>query len=128
MSTTIHQEIDLPAPLDRVFRALTESQQFSAFTGAPADIDTRPGGTFSCFGGMISGRTVELVPEQRIVQAWRAGNWDAGVYSIVRFELRREGHQTRLVLDQSGHPDGTDEHLRAGWPRMYWEPLKRFLA
>jgi len=84
-------------------------------------------GVFACFGGMITGRIIELVPNQRIVQAWRAGNWPAGIYSIVKFELAEQGGGTLLVLDQAGFPEGGKEHLEGGWKSNYWEPLKRFL-
>ena len=93
-------------------------------TGAPAQIDARDGGAFSCFGGMITGRNVELVPGQRVVQAWRAGNWDAGVYSIVRFELRPEGQGTRLVFDHTGYPEAMGSHLEAGWEANYWAHMR----
>ena len=95
---------------------------------APADIDPSPGGAFSCFGGRITGRNIELVPNRRIVQAWRAGTWPEGVYSIVRFELETHGADTKLTFDQSGFPDGNREHLESGWPKMYWEPLRVYLA
>lgn len=129
MSTTIHQEIKLDATPQRVFGALTDSAQFSTLTGgAPASIGRDEGGAFSCFGGMITGRQVELVPGKRIVQAWRAANWDEGVYSIARFDLVADGGTTRLIFDQSGFPAGQGEHLEAGWHKMYWEPLTRYLS
>ena len=129
MTEIIRQEIDLPASPERVYKALTDSKQFSAFTGgASADIAATAGGAFSSFGGMISGRMLDLVPNERIVQAWRAGNWDAGAYSIVRFDLTPQSRGTRLTLTQSGHPEGSDEHLKAGWPKMYFDPLKKFLS
>jgi activator of HSP90 ATPase len=61
--------------------------------GKPTEISREAGGTFALFGGYITGRHVELVPNERIVQAWRAGGWDPGVYSIAKFEL---GDQDRL--------------------------------
>jgi activator of HSP90 ATPase len=64
------------------------AKQFTAFSGAPAEIDREPGGTFSLFGGLIVGRNVELIPKERIVQAWRPADWEAGVYTLVRFELK----------------------------------------
>ena len=88
----------------------------------------KAGGAFSCFNGMITGRNVELIPNQRIVQAWRAGNWPEGVYSIVRFELNARGSNTKLTLDHAAFPDGAAEHLDGGWHKMYWEPLKKYLA
>lgn len=127
--TSIHQEVVFNASQRRIYEALTDAKQFSKFTGgAPAEIDHKAGGALSCFGGMITGRNIELVPNLRIVQAWRVGNWPPGVYSIVKFELQEMGHSTNLVLDQAGFPEGADEHLAPGWKTMYWEPLAKFLA
>lgn len=129
MSDRIHQEIVLPAPPKRVYEALTEEAQFSAVTGgAPARISAEEGGTFSCFGDRVVGRQVELVPNRRIVQAWRASNWDEGIYSVVRFELREDGDRTKLVFDQSGFPLDEKEHLEGGWKTMYWEPLQKYVT
>lgn len=96
--------------------------------GAPTDISREAGGSFSCFGGMISGRHIESVPNQRIVQAWHVGNWPAGVYSIVKIELKEQGAETKLILDHDGFPADNREHLDAGWKTNYWEPLAKHLA
>jgi activator of HSP90 ATPase len=126
--SSIHQEITLPAPPQRVYDALLQSAHFTRMTGAPAEIDAREGGNFSCFGGMIVGRNVELVPGQRVVQAWRAGNWPAGVYSIARFDLQPHGTGTRVVFDHTGFPANDAAHLEAGWEANYWKPLRESLA
>ena len=128
MADAIRQEIVFKASAKRVYDALLDSKQFSEFTGgAPAEISPEPGGALSCFGGMIRGRNIELVPNQRIVQAWRAGNWPEGVYSVVRFELETQGPGAMLTLHHAGFPDGNGEHLESGWHKMYWEPLKKYL-
>jgi len=93
--TFLHQEIDLKTTPARLYAVLLDSKQFSAFSHLPADIQSEPGGAFSMFGARILGRNVELVPNQRIVQAWRSAGWDPGVYSIVRFEFKEESTQTR---------------------------------
>src|SRR4051794_35972578 len=123
----IHQEVTFNASPERVYAALVESAQFSKLSGgAPAAISKEAGGTVSCFGGMIEGRQIELVPNKRIVQAWRAKNWGEGQYSIARFELKPSGKdQTTLVFDHDGFPEGQQEHLAAGWHANYWEPLKK---
>ena len=75
MSDPIHQEIVLSASPERVYQALTDAKQFSAVCGgAPTEISSEAGGAFSCFEGRIEGRNIELVANQRLVQAWRAGN------------------------------------------------------
>jgi activator of HSP90 ATPase len=126
--TAIHYEIDFKAAPQRIYTALLDARQFAAFTGMPAEIDSRPGGAFSLFGGMISGRNVEFVENQRIVQAWRPGSWDAGVYSIVHFELKARGSEATLFFDHTGFPAGPYDHLDAGWQGHYWGPMKKYLA
>jgi len=133
---SIHQEVVFKASRKRVYEALTDAKQFTKVTefteiknAAPAEISREAGGSFSCFGGVIVGRHVELVPNQRIVQAWRvAGAWDEGVYSIARFELREQGSETKIVFDHTGFPNGQGEHLAGGWKAHYWEPLAKYLA
>ena len=125
----IHQEITLPASPDRVYSALLDGAQFAKATGGrAAEIASGEGAAFSLFGGAIRGRHVELAPGEHIVQAWRAQNWPTGLYSIVRFTLTKDGNGTRLALDHSGYPEDQHEHLSAGWPQNYFEPLKKFFS
>jgi len=126
--THLHQEVDFTAVPHRIYEALLDAKQFGALTGMPAQINREPGGAFSTFGGLIEGRNVELIADKRIVQAWRPASWDAGVYSVVKFELVAREAQTRLVLDHTGFPEGSFRHLNSGWYARYWEPLKKFLA
>ena len=128
MTETIHQEISISASPDRILKVLTGGSEFSAATGgAPASIDSTEGGSFSCFGGMIHGRTIEIVPGRRLVQAWRVKTWEPGVYSIARFDLRGEGSGTLIVLDHTAFPASEQEHLSTGWHTNYWDPLRKYL-
>jgi uncharacterized protein YndB with AHSA1/START domain len=69
----IHQEVVFQASPKRIYEALTDAKQFAAFSGgAPVDISAEVGSWFSCFGGMVLGRHIELIVNRRIVQAWRA--------------------------------------------------------
>jgi len=127
--TSLHQEIDYKASAERIYQVLLSSKDFTAFSGAAAEIDPKPGGTFSMFGGLVVGRNVELVLNQRIVQAWRlSGEFPEGVYSLVKFVLKAIDSQTRVVLDQTGFPEGHYDHLYLGWNSHYWEPLRKFLG
>jgi activator of HSP90 ATPase len=83
---------------------------------------------FTLFGGYIVGRHIELVPNELIVQAWRVGSWDRGVYSIVRFELTEQRARTKVTFDHTGFPRGEAEHLAAGWQAHYWDPLDKLLS
>jgi len=129
MSDRIHQEIDFNTSPEQVYRALTDAKTFAEFSGAgAADIANEPGGAISLFGGYVSGRNIELIRNQRVVQAWRGKTWDEGVYSIARFELTPHGAGTRVLFDHTGFPEADREHLDQGWHRMYWDPLRKFLA
>jgi activator of HSP90 ATPase len=124
---TISQSISINASAAKVYEALISAEQFSEATGAPAEISSDEGGEFSCFGGQITGRHIELIPDQRIVQSWRVKAWPEGVYSEVRFDLSESGGATTLELTHTGYPDDAAKHLEPGWHKMYWVPLKAYL-
>ena len=136
----IHQETVFHASRRRIHEALLDAKQFaavsalseamkSAASGAkPTQISREAGGAFTLFGGRISGRQIELLPDRRIVQAWRVSSWAPGVYSLASFEFVEQGAETRLIFDHKGFPKGEAEHLAEGWNSNYWEPLRKFLA
>jgi uncharacterized protein YndB with AHSA1/START domain len=137
----IHQEVVFKASRKRVYEALTEAKQFNKVVllsaamqsgmapgSEPVEVSPDVGGAFSAFGGYVTGRHIELVPNERIVQAWRAGGWHPGQYSIAKFELTEQGSGTKLVFDHTGFPDGKGQHLAEGWRTNYWEPLEKYFA
>ena len=83
---TIHQEVYFKVSPQKIYEAILSSKEFSEstklsfpdFSSASATIDSTVGDTFSLFDGHIIGRTIELVPSQRIVQAWRVVDWPPG--------------------------------------------------
>ena len=129
----IHQEVVIKASRARVYQALTDAKQFSEITdfsipGASTTISPEIGGSFSLFGGVITGRHIEMIPNERLVQAWRAAEWAPGVYSIAKFQLNQAGAGTILVLDHTGFPQGKAESLADGWKSHYWKPLQKYLS
>lgn len=70
---TIEQTVTIKASPEKVYSAIMTASEFAEVTGAPADIAANEGGAFSCFGGQVAGRHIELVSNKRIVQAWRVG-------------------------------------------------------
>jgi len=138
---SIHQEPVFKASRKRVYEALVDTKQFNKVTElsgaiqsgmplgtAPTEIGREVGGAFSLFGGHILGRHIELVPNERIVQAWRVVDWAPGMYSIAKFQLTEQGSETKIVFDHTGFPKGDGEHLASGWKANYWEPLEKFLG
>jgi len=136
----IHQVVVFKASRKHVYEALIDTKQFDqviqlsgviksmALGDKPTEISREVGGVFVIFGGYIRGRHIELVPNERIVQAWRVGSWDPGVYSIAKFDLVEQASGSKIVFDHTGFPKGAGEHLAAGWKAHYWEPLGKLLA
>jgi activator of HSP90 ATPase len=130
---SIHQEATIDAAPEEVYAVLTDGEKFAAATGQPARLGDREGEPFTIFSGRIEGRQIELVPGERVVQAWRFGGdhpetWAAGVYSIVRFTLQPEGTATKLVVDHDAIPEQWEEHIASGYPTFYLSPLARYFA
>jgi activator of HSP90 ATPase len=138
---SIHQELVFKANRRRIYDIFTTAAQFdkmihdiqtkeggAASASHPTEIGHDVGGAFSLFGGRIVGRHLELIPDERIVQAWRVAYWDPGVFSIVRFDFKEQGAETKLLFAHTGFPQGDAENLLHGWKLHYWEPLEKFLA
>jgi activator of HSP90 ATPase len=137
----IHQEVVFKAWKKRVYEVLSERKEFdkvvrlsaamqseTSLGSKPTEISKVAGGTFTIFGGHILGRHIELLPNERIVQAWRVVDWKPGMYSIAKFELTEQGSETKVVFDHTGFPKGLAERLAEGWRINYWEPMQKMLA
>ncbi len=140
-SEAIHHEVVFKATRQRVYDLLTDEKKFDrvvqlsdAMKGGmppaakPTAIAREAGGTFVTFGGVISGRHIELVPGVRVVQAWRPSHWKPGIFSVARFDLVDQGGSTKLVFDHTGFPKGEAQSLSDGWHKNYWEPMAKALA
>lgn len=125
---TIRQTVTFRASTNQIYEALLDPGKHAEFTGEKASIDAKVGGRFSCYDGYITGVTVELVPNQRIVQAWRSSDWTPGTYSIVTFDLKASGRvNARLTFTQVGVPAGDYDEKVSGWKTHYWKPLQAML-
>jgi activator of HSP90 ATPase len=139
-AAAIHQEPEFAASSARVYAALLDPRQFDRIVElsgvtqamhlqhAASRINPHVGGAFALFGGYITGRQLELVRNQRIVQAWRAASWSEGIYSVARFQLQAHGAGCRIVFDHTGIPSDEAKSLAEGWQSHYWEPLRKLLA
>jgi activator of HSP90 ATPase len=137
---SIHQEAILKASPARVYAVLTDAKLFDGVVKlsaamksmglkeTPSVLSKEPGSAFALFGGYITGRQIEFVPNAHIVQAWRSASWRAGDYSIVTWKLTAVGQGTKLSLDHGGFPAGEAQHLADGWKGNYFEPLVKYLA
>jgi len=124
---TVRQTVTFRASPYDIYEALMDSGKHSQFTGGEAKISRKVGGKFTAFDGYSEGVNVELVPDKKIVQTWRAGDWPEGHYSQVTFSLKEMEGGTRLTFTQTGVPEEQYEDISQGWRDYYWAPMKKML-
>lgn len=127
MPVTIKQKVKFKTTPHAVFEALMDTKQHAAFSGEDAKISRKAGGKFTAYGDYIEGVNLELVPDQIIVQKWRASDWPKDHYSIATFRLRPDKGGTELVFTQTNIPDKNAKEISQGWKDWYWTPIKAML-
>jgi uncharacterized protein YndB with AHSA1/START domain len=129
MCKTIKQRVKFNAPPATVYDLLADSKKHSAVTGRKAMISRKIGGTFSVSGNDVSGINVDLVPGQRIVQAWRHRRFPEGIYSMAAVTLTSTTDGgTELVLTHRGVPKELIPETELAWREQYWARIKAYLA
>ena len=129
MTRAIQQRVRFNASAARLFTLYMDSRQHSAATHAKAVVSRRPGGRFSAFDGMITGKMLAIVPNRMIVQAWRAKHWkntDLDSTLVLTFCETRRGAQIDLV--HVNVPDHDHKGVSNGWVTYYWKPWRGYLA
>jgi activator of HSP90 ATPase len=124
---SIRQSVTIKAGPHEVYEALMDARKHAAFTGGRAVISREVGSRFSTFDGYAEGVNLELVPDRKIVQTWRASDWPEGHYSRATFALEGVKGGTRLVFTQTGVPEASYEDIAQGWRDYYWKPMKEML-
>jgi len=127
MSKIIKQTVTFKASPHEVYEALLDSKKHAAFTGGKASISRAVGGSIMAYDNYIGGKNVELVPDKKNVQDWRAVNWPEGYFWRVTFKFTAVPEGTRLDFTHADVPEGTEEEFTQGWIDNYWEPMKRTL-
>jgi activator of HSP90 ATPase len=127
MSRTIQQTVVFTASPHTVYEALMDSATHAAFSGGAASISREVGGEFSAYDGYIAGKNLELVPDRKIVQSWRAVDWPEGYFSTVTFLFSLIPEGTLLEFVHTGIPEGEESAFEEGWIDNYWEPMKEYL-
>jgi len=122
MNEGIRKEVDLAAPVARVWSFLTDREKlarwlmdsdFEAAKGASFSFTAEPSGGWD---GRIDCHVVELEPERRLSYTWNAN--DIGAETLVTFELEPIKDGTRLVLTHTRFREalpGAEGRHAAGW-------------
>src|ERR1019366_3405609 len=120
---TIVGIVEIAAPVERVFRALTDGDEITKWWGSPElyrttgwVADLRPGGHWRASGVGADGASFhvegdyrEVDPPHRLVHTWKAP-WDGDNETTVSYKLEAIEGGTRVTLRHEGFGD----------PRLTW--------
>jgi uncharacterized protein YndB with AHSA1/START domain len=119
----------IPASPDEVFATWLDSRGHSTMTGGEATMSDEVGATVSAWDGYITGRNLELVPGQRIVQSWRTSQFDdAHEDSVITVLLQAIDDGTLLTLEHKNVPDDQRSYEEGGWQSNYFEPMVAYFT
>jgi activator of HSP90 ATPase len=124
-TTTITQEVIIPAPPAEVYEVLVNPKKHAAMTKAAANGDPKEGGAFTAWDGYIFGEYLGLEKGRKIVWRWSTTEWPEGYPpSKVEITLSPFKGGTKLVMVHSFVPASQAESYRQGWIDFYWKPLR----
>ena len=129
MNKIIKQSVLLPASPRELYAQYLNSKAHGAITGGKVLISPRIGSRFDAFGGMLTGRVLDLIPGRLIVQAWRSGIFkkaDLDSTLVLRFSAKGKGACIDLV--HVNVPDHDYRGVNAGWRKYYWKPWLEYLT
>lgn len=117
----------LPVDAPTLYAAWLSSSKHSAFTGGEAEISPKVGSKFTAWDGYISGETVILEPDQRIVQRWRTTEFaDHDPDSELEIILEETEGGTRILLRHTKIPAGQAKQYEKGWEDHYFAPMREY--
>lgn len=128
MAKTVTIVTLLPVRPEIMYRLWMNSRQHSEFTGSPAEIDARVGGTFTALNGYVTGKNLALEAGRRILQAWRTADFPADAPDS-ELELLMEATTggTLFTLIHRNLPSTQLDDYRLSWEEQYLQPLKDYI-
>lgn len=119
----------IPASAQEIYDAWLDSLAHSQMTGGEASMSDEIGAEVSAWDGYISGRNLELIPGERIVQSWRTTKFaDQDDESIITVTLEEAPDGTLLTLVHSNVPDDHKSYEEGGWQSNYFQPMQEYFG
>ena len=114
----------IPASPEDIYLALITPSTIHLWSGEPANMSEEPGSEFSLWGGSITGKNIEFVKNEKIVQQWYFG--DQLEESVVTLLLHPHKKGTSVELKQTNIPDDDYDDIIEGWDEVYFASLIEF--
>jgi len=122
--TTIEMSVSFSARCSDIYDTLLDAQRVQAFTQSASNVTKELNRQYTLFGGSITVCNIELIPNEKIVQKWRAADWPTDHFSTVTITLRSEDSGTKLDLKQVDVPLNDSQRTETNWHNFYWQRIK----
>ena len=116
----------IAASPEKVFQAITQSDQIETWTKGKAIMDGKKESEFSMWDGQIKGKNIDIEVNKKLVQQWYFDEGKAG--SIVTILIEHDEKGSRISLSLTHIPNELYESFRRGWQESYFGPLAAFLS
>lgn len=129
---------NLDAPIDKVWKALTDTDEMDRWYFIMDDFQLEVGSTFTFYSGgeetkyLHICKILEIKPEEKLSYSWRYEDLEGE--SVVSFYLYKHEEVTHLKLTHEGldsfpqdKPDFTVESFRKGWEEIISISLKEYV-
>ena len=127
--TIVQQVVFKNTPVATLYNTYMDAREHSVSVGVSAKIQNKEGVRFSAYDNYVTGKNLQLIPNRLIVQSWRAQSWSADdVDSTFIIYLESQGADTLLHAIHANLPDNAADSIDSGWHKMYWEPIRLYLA
>ncbi|PIO00258.1 hypothetical protein COT72_00955 [archaeon CG10_big_fil_rev_8_21_14_0_10_43_11] len=129
MAFSIKKEYTINAPIDAVWKALTNSKTLSSWQGQKCAQSTKVGGHVSLFDGATTGKILVFEPKKKLSYTWRQNTWDASwADSLVTYTLKEKKDKTTVVLSHTKLPNKQEvAGHKEGWDGYFFDLLKEFV-
>ena len=120
----------IPASPQEIYDAWLDSLAHSEMTGSEAILSDEIGAEVSAWDGYITGRNIELLPGERIVQSWRTTEFaDEHEDSIITLTLEDVDWVGPRSLSCTAMCRRSRRATKqGGWQQYYFEPMKAYFA
>jgi len=121
----IRQKYQIKAPVEQVWKGLTDTEIIDKWGGGPAKMSGKEGASFSLWGGDIHGKNLKVNQKKLLQQEWISKDND--MPGTVTFTLKESKGVTTVTLVHEGVSDKSYDDLSDGWKNYYLGPLKKLL-
>jgi len=111
-----------------IYEMLMDSVKLAKFTKTRCEMGRGVGSEFELLDGQITGKSVELVTDSKIVQKIRYSDWPMGHVSTATIEIKRVAGGTDLYLFHSAIPFDKFRFVTESWEKNFWRKMMKEIS